>query len=682
MLFASFFKFCRSSLFFLLILPGSFLFGDEPDLVINGGFEEVGADGYPAGWTRHKGDIWSGSSVHAYEGKRSILYHNEEKGNYQFITQEVQAEPGCEYEYSCMAKIVHKGDRPQSRPMIFMEFSVGDRYLSGEYNCMMQPLNTDWVLISGRAKVPRQEGLKVFIGLAAKPAGTADAKIWFDKVELKKADFSPLSGVLTTGCYRDQAFQGKVSVFCGLEDVQDVSAVKGIALEVRRDGKTLFTKAPDQILPDRLVYSFDSGELSPGRYELYCGYTNPETGKTNAATHIFTKLDKKPEYKCYVDEHNRLIVDGKPFFPLGMFFYNLTEDAINIFKTTEMNSLMVYRPPGCFNDYETRKHLLDLLQKNDLKLFYSIKDTVSARALDDGTATRKLQEKGLSILNKVKEHPAIIAWYIADELEKSFIKDAVQYRRAIEEADPSRPTWIVLANPDTFRFFTPASEIHGSDPYPIPEFTPKMALEWTRKHNKAVMGSKMLIQVPQAFCWGYHWLNRFRYSKEMCAQCRRPTKEEIEAMSWMCIAGGANGLIYFSFQCMQGRDKASGDLPRIPFDVTFGELREITGRIMNFEKVLLSTGNPIPFKIAEDGNGDVAVRAYELDGTTWLLAVNSDEKKSNELKLEMSREVSLQGTDISEANVQVSGKTVSVSLDPLQIVFIRLLEIGGKPAEK
>ena len=663
-----------SFFFFLFLLTGPILVCGEPPLLKNSGFEELDSAGYPAGWSHPEGNVWSSSTENVYEGTRSFLYSNTKKGFYKFIVQKIDVRPGEEYEYSCMAKIVHNDKPAKSYPMIFLEYYAknGSEYAGGEYNCMIQPLNTDWVLVSGRAKVPQKEGLQVLIGLAVKPAGTADVKVWFDKMEIKKAEISPFSGVLTTNRYRDQAFQGMVKVFCGLEEGSSAFDASNIQLQVRRDGKTLLDRNPDQILPDRIIYTFDSTELSPGKYELFCSWKDPVMGKDFSVSQPFTKLDGKPEYKCYVDEYNRMIVDGKPFFPLGMFFYTLSKADIPVLKTTKMNSLMVYSPPGRFNDYEKTKYLLDLLQQNDLKLFYSIKGFVSAMTFDDGSATEKLQAKGLSILNEVKEHPAIIAWYINDELQKSFVKDAVRYRRAVEEADPSRPTWAVLANPDGFRCFVPASDVHGSDPYPIPEFTPKMALQMTRQQQRAVMGSKMLIQVPQAFSWGAHWLHCFGYTKEMCAQCRRPSKEEIEAMSWMCIAGGANGLIYYSYQDMRERDKTSDILPRIPFDTAFGELREVTDHIMKFENVLLSAGEPIPFEIVEDGNQDVGVRAYELDGITWILAVNSDEKESRNLILEMGREVTLQGMEISEPEVQVSNRTVSVSLKPLQTVFIRL----------
>ena len=140
----------------------------------------------------------------------------------------------------------------------------------------------------------------------------------------------------------------------------------------------------------------------------------------------------------------------------------------------------------------------------------------------------------------------------------------------------------------------------------------------------------------------------------------------------MCIAGGANGLVFYSYFDLQKRDTATETLPAIPFDEHFGECKRIAERIMDHEKVLLSAGTPLGYAVADDSGGWVAFRAYELDGVTWLLAVNLSDKDSKGFKLEMERPVALQGTSLSSPDVTLDGNVVSATLEPLQVVFIKL----------
>ena len=318
----------------------------------------------------------------------------------------------------------------------------------------------------------------------------------------------------------------------------------------------------------------------------------------------------------------------------------------------------------------TSEDILNYLQENNLKLFYSIKDNVSAHSID-AKETEAKQAVGIARLDEWKHHPSIIAWYINDELTATLVGDAIAYRQKCEEHDPTRPTWTVLCVPPEFRAFVPATDIHGCDPYPIPESVPARAFVWTSQMNDAVMGSKLIIQVPQAFCWGRYWV-KYGRAKEECANCRRPTFQEMDAMSWMCIAGGANGLIYYSYFDLMMRDKATDILPAIPFDEHFGECKQIAERIMAHEKVLLSIETPMDFTVTENNGNAVAFRPYALDGVTWLLAVNTAHDAPRSFKLEMERPVALQGLSLSNPAVTVDGKSVSATLQPLESVFIQL----------
>ena len=143
-------------------------------------------------------------------------------------------------------------------------------------------------------------------------------------------------------------------------------------------------------------------------------------------------------------------------------------------------------------------------------------------------------------------------------------------------------------------------------------------------------------------------------------------------MSWMCIAGGANGLIYYSYFDLMARDKATDILPAIPFDEHFGECKQIAERIMAHENVLLSIEKPIDFTVTENDGNEIATRPYALDGVTWILAVNTSEKANKTIKLEMARPVTLNGVSLGKPEIIVNGKAVTATLKPLESAFIQL----------
>ena len=659
----------KKTLLVLLCLCGAAFAQLGVNLVQNPDFEELDDKGYPLHWN-YCPETFKSATDNVFEGKRSVMYFNKTEGKYQFLSQDIPAQPGHTYEYTIYAKKVDMpGPKNAIKPPManaFIEFWFKGNYLGGDYKPSIIPLNTDWVKIVGQSTIP-ENATRVNFGFRATPDGTNQCEIWFDKCSVVEVEGVYINDFVTTNKYRNMSDGGMVTIFQGIGSaIKRLPGNAGAATRMAildSTGKTVMTLTPATVEKEFVTFTFDSSKLSTGKYTLQGSFTSPLNNKIHTSSALFTKVDKLPQFKAYIDDHRRMIVDGKPFFPLGMYFGGVNKDILKPYIGTKFNCLMPYNPP-------TSDEMLDYIHANNLKVFYAIKRYVSVQK-HDPVATEKFQAEGIALLDKWKHHPAIAAWYINDELSKEFVNDAIDYRRKCEEHDPTRPTWTVLCAPTEFRDFVPASDIHGCDPYPIPSYIPLRAFNWTKQMNDAVMGSKMIIQVPQAFCWGRYWV-KYGYTKEKCTNCRRPSYEEMDAMSWMCIAGGANGLIYYSYFDLMARDQATDILPRIPFDEHFGECKQIAERIMAHEKVLLSIEKPIDFTVTENAGNEVGFRPYALDGVTWLLVVNTSEKAAKTIKLEMARPVTLNGVTLSQPDISVNGKTVTATLKPLESAFIKL----------
>lgn len=147
-------------------------------------------------------------------------------------------------------------------------------------------------------------------------------------------------------------------------------------------------------------------------------------------------------------------------------------------------------------------------------------------------------------------------------------------------------------------------------------------------------------------------------------------------MAWMCIAGGANGLIFYSWFDLHKMNKLKGQggvaLRVDPFDVRWAEVKRMAADIGRLDQVLLSIEKPLELKEVS-GNADIAWRSFCKDGETWLLLVNSSEKKACDAAFEAPvASLRCVGTDLGEAKPVIEGNKLKITLEPLEVVFLRL----------
>jgi len=77
-----------------------------------------------------------------------------------------------------------------------------------------------------------------------------------------------------------------------------------------------------------------------------------------------------------MDRHHRLIVDGKPFFPIGMFAGLPTEEDLQRISASPFNCLMPYFlwGQGSSGLIEDQRKYLALSERLGIKTIYSTKD--------------------------------------------------------------------------------------------------------------------------------------------------------------------------------------------------------------------------------------------------------------------------------------------------------------------
>jgi len=325
--------------------------------------------------------------------------------------------------------------------------------------------------------------------------------------------------------------------------------------------------------------TFDGRALPVGDYRVCVELFAPDKTSLGQQEFELHKLAANaPRPAVYLDERNRTIVNGKPFFPFGWYFgpgptskdyqTHLDRVAASPFNTVMCYGVNVGGIPKV-RDY------LDALAARKLKIIYSIKDVFAGTAgyYEPALGFRGEETIVRGIVGEFKDHPAVLAWYLNDELPLAMRERLNARQRLVSELDPDHPTWAVLYQVDEFYGYLNSADVLGADPYPVSERPVATVGDWMRKCAAVSDGLRPLWMVPQAMDWAC-------YRKDRADKCRAPTLDEELVMSYLCLIHGARGLIYYSYFDLQ-RD-------RLGFDKRWADMLVLGNEVKQLFPALLS----------------------------------------------------------------------------------------------
>lgn len=627
-----------------LMLSGFLTYAEEKTNILeNPSFEAVGENGLPAGWRGPKS--FSADSTVARTGKVSLKWVNENAENYPLSSLPLALEPGKAYEIFMWVKT----EKVQGKASFCVEWSdENGKWLGGSYAQGIGGTQ-DWKEVKSRVKVP-ENARNIHLTCYGTKGTTGTA--WFDDVEIVPY-YPPFLAAMTTDHYRHQTTGDTVQIFMGIDtEVCSIDAFqKPFSLEVT--GETLekpIVLQPTSQEEDFLVFTLETQNLACGKYRLTGRGVHPETGSIETTSLTLTRLEKFPQRKAYIDEHRRLILDGKPFFPLGLYFGSVKpEDAQRLGKSS-FNCIMPYHPIS--------RESLDLLYANGIRTIYSVKDLYEGLAVKSDAEGR---QKTIEKVNALKDHPGIMAWYINDELPLTMLDVLAEHRDLVESLDPGRPTWVVLYQVNEIRSYIPTFDVVGTDPYPLPDKPISLAWDWSRKTNRAVFHRHATWQVPQIFNWA-------NYRKDAAGQRNSytPSYEEMRAMVWMNIAGGANGIVCYSYFDLQRDDALPEDdnaTKKAKFEKRWADVAKIADEVAACIPTLLSIEKTMNVVNTDGETSPIASRCYGKDGKTHLLLVNTS-KEPQKGTFALPKKAVLTSKSGKKGNLK-SG-TLNVELEPLE----------------
>ena len=258
--------------------------------------------------------------------------------------------------------------------------------------------------------------------------------------------------------------------------------------------------------------------------------------------------EQPPAAQVRFDGNQNLIVDGKPYMVIGI--YGLSKYAQE-YRNAGFNTVMDYT---LFGDKGERKNRitairtrLDQLKKHGLKAIVSVQHQYpgrpSATTAFDGVSG--VYECVYAAAGGIKNHPALLAWYVSDEMPRDGMHYVHKIRQQVSAADPWHPTCTLTCRPDDMPEYANTGDVISMDPYPIRSAPGSYSILPVAEQTELSVSSGLPVWMTcQAFSWGvYDRTDAAKYPAS-----RKLGADEMLAMPLLAAIHGAKGFLFYSYE--------------------------------------------------------------------------------------------------------------------------------------
>jgi hypothetical protein len=298
-----------------------------------------------------------------------------------------------------------------------------------------------------------------------------------------------------------------------------------------------------------------------------------------------------------------LIVNKMQFFPFGFYCYSPVHPTLpeeEIVKGFNLISPYQRIVPETLRE---RKAYMDRCAELGMKVHYNVLSVSGGGGVGsqvEGVTEEQKRERLINEIITFRDHPALLAWYIADEPTGHNVAPEVleEAYRTIREHDPWHPVTIVFMAPFlSAKNYSNALDIVMADPYPVPDMPVTLAGNVAGQLSAEFIGKKPVWIVPQAFGGGEWW-------------GREPSLQEMRTMTYQAIIRGARGIQYFIRQGLNFFPKSTA---------AWAECGRMAIEIAELTPWLLSDETAIP---VTSGSGNIMITSALHDNRLLILAVN------------------------------------------------------------
>lgn len=586
----------------------------QPPSIANSGFQETNGEAVP-GWRSAGGfrAVWG----EGHNGSGGLVWTSQvPSAEQEGVQQNVQLARGRAYRYTFQARTENfKG----TADCCIEWYDAAGNWLGGTYlgARAVRDENSNWRIYEAVTREIPEEAVRCVLQIFVRKGSSG--KVAFDNVAVWPRVRAAVQ-FMASSAYRDLAETGVVRFHVSLCPPDGVTAPSAWFAYRGADGRAHRVE-PTRLTDDEAMLELPVARLALGTQDVTCDYFDDDVC-LGSATNAFTRVRSLPTRRVAIDSRGRCLVDGKPFFPLGLYGSRLTDRRIG--EDLSRAGFNCYMPYG-----KTEMGDLDLASEYGLRLFADV------RRADPESAAFQQEVAAFA------RHPAFFAWYTCDEAPVTDIPRLKALYRRLVALDAEHPVWVAMDRTHDLREFTPVYDVLGVDPYPIGRVRGRdvdHVAELVRGARKAVFGDRPFWNIPQMFSWNFTKpdddVNRF------------PTEAEMRSMTWQHIALGANGLVGYSYHDIVRCAKENPEEAARRWSVITNVVAEVAAKI----PVLLSADAATQ---VTDAPKSLVARAWTKDGETWLLLCNIARQP---LK-----------TDVS-----LGLRRITVDLPPIGVSFARL----------
>ena len=217
--------------------------------------------------------------------------------------------------------------------------------------------------------------------------------------------------------------------------------------------------------------------LPAGAYTVKATLTDTDKKQLADAETTFKILAPQPA-QTIIDEDNTLLVNGTPFFPLGI--YHAPPDSYRDIAALGLNTVQFWAW-----DIRTDEH--------------GVSQGLTSAAAHGLKALYEFNHKSADICRDTARahatHPALLMWYGLDEPSEGSYSLATAMRDALHANDDQHPVYSLSCRPDVFAEQAAFADVFALDPYGKPQMT----LDWMTNAVTAVAHRKPVFCVPGSF---------------------------------------------------------------------------------------------------------------------------------------------------------------------------------------
>lgn len=462
--------------------------------------------------------------------------------------------------------------------------------------------------------------------------------LWFDDLRVYREGIEANVFLVQPGCATFFQDSGKYLIRISLPE--DHGKTVGL-VELVHEGKTL----QKQILPaEKSWLKGDFGKNLPAG-EAVLKITLADTQKKQRLREFqipvsIRKQENAPSGAAAFDRQGRMLVDGEPVLPLGIFYGSLLhqrEENLRKLADSPFNFIVDYSALSMALPQDPEKISairkgLDRMRHYNIRSVFSLTPFYSADsnyvkrgwAGEKGTLpmTRKLAEA-------IKDHPALLGWYLTDELSEEQLTVPIAMRRLLNRIDPYHPTFTLTNLPSAMPAYALSGDVLMYDPYPLEKkFRGSRGVEraFSAFREKAAQAGVPYWAVLQGFNWGImHTVHRS--SSEKLSDYIDPTEEDIRSMALLAAIDGATGFCFFNFPFPWEKkiveNYAAKGLAAYP-EKTWQKLKAAAMTLKKMEPYLLSNETAPEIRVDNLGKAKVRARAWlKKDGKICIAVVGS-----------------------------------------------------------